>query len=261
MTILDTLTKLDRMPQNPDADWIVQVAEESGKSGEITLNVFVCPKFNTSALATGDILGYFPTSAEGVDDLFLQRQKKIFTLLSELEAKGADPTLNILIGDNDAQVYIFPYMDVEVPTAAYEKSQDLYVASFQRRANEAFPGFNVTVESLGRRGIVNSSETPMLGQEFIDQEAGFFGWLFGPTGPYKGQLSFAEEIMQMMALRKFQLYGAQGHYLQEKGGILLQTEGPDVWLLRTSMLRSTGASAVPAIYPWIRTSELKKLRK
>lgn len=260
MTVLETLTQLDRMPKNPDSNWIMQIAETSNRSGEITLNVFVCPKFNTPALGRGDALSYFPTNAEGVDDLFLQRQKKILTLMQELKGKGVTPYLNILIGDNDAQEYIFPFMNIEVPEGTYATSQELYRASFERRATSAFSGFSVSVESLGRRRIVRSRVQPALGDEHIDQEANFFGWLFGPTGPYKGALSFSADVLREMALRKFQLYGAQGQYLQNKGGVLLQTEGPDVWLLRTRMLRSTGAKAVPAIYPWIRSDELKKMK-
>lgn len=260
MTILETLTNLDRMPRNPDADWIVQVSEQAHENGEITFNVFVCPKFNTAALAEGNALGYFPTVAEGVDDLFLQRQKKILSLLQEVEGKGVTPVLNVLIGDNDAQEYIFPFMGLAVSEADYAEAQRLYEESFQRRVEKAFSGFKVAVESLGRKGIGRATEKPKLGDEFVAQEAEFFGWLFGPEGPYKGNLSFSQEELFEMAERKFQLYGAQGHYLATKGGVLLQTEGPNVWLLRTSMLRSTGASAVPAIYPWIRTSELKKMK-
>ena len=58
-----------------------------------------------------------------------------------------------------------------------------------------------------------------------------------------------------MVYSKYKLYGAQGKFLEELGGILLQTEGPGVWLERTEMLKCTGSSSIPAIYPWIRAEE------
>lgn len=251
MIVANILTNLDRMKNNPDADWVREVGKKVLRKKKIPIHVFVCPKFDTSALVSGSLSKYMPITAEGVDDLFLQRQRKIKTLLETLRNVGVAPELFIHVGDNDAEEYIFPYMEVRSPKG-YKGRQKKYRASLQRRANRVFSGFDVKVVSLGVEGISRSSKQPGLDSKYIEQEVEFFGWLFGPEGPYKGNLKFSLKALKEMATRKFQLYGAQGKYLQGYGGVLLQTEGPGVWLLRTQMLRSTGAKAIPAIYPWIR---------
>ena len=67
---------------------------------------------------------------------------------------------------------------------------------------------------------------------------------FSSNGPYEGILNFSKEDLINMVYSKYKLYGAQGKFLEELGGILLQTEGPGVWLERTEMLKCTGSSSI-----------------
>lgn len=251
------ITLLDRLPNNPDKAWLEAVVSKAIPNGNITFSVFVCPKFDTSALLSKNIENYMPTDAF-VDDLFQQRIPKIKSLLASLSAVGIKPNLNILIGDNDAEVYIFPFMNARVDLTKFCERRNLYLASFRERSESLF-GSSVRVNSLGALGVVADSTEPVIDQCDFEDELKFFAWLFSDKGPYKGKLTFAEDVLKMMVLLKFKLYAAQGKFLQKtEGGILLQTEGPGVWLLRTKMLRSGGDKAIPAIYPWIRKEETSK---
>lgn len=91
----------------------------------------------------------------------------------------------------------------------------------------------------------------------MKKEIIFLKWLFSDNGPYLGKLNFSEEILTKMVRIKYKLYGTQGKFIEILGGVLLQTEGPGVWIERTNMLRCTGSNAIPTIYPWIRNDEIK----
>lgn len=252
-----TFKKLDRLDNNPDLPRIEKAICEACEKGTLDLVVFVCPKFNTAALLSDQSEKYMPIDANDPDDLFFQRIPKIKQLLADLITLGIDPKLNLLIGDNDAEVYIFPYIKtLSLNFAVFNQRRNAYLGSFTQRATNLFKD-NVRVESLGLNKVIPSKLRPNVQDTDLEREIRFFSWLFGETGPYKGKLSFDEKTLREMAVRKFALYGAQGTYLEKtrKGGVLLQTEGPGVWLLRTQMLRCTGSGGIPAIYPWIRKEE------
>ena len=254
MSAQNVIDSMDRMRVNPDASWISQIVSNATKTGVLNLSVFVCPKFNTPALFSARPEEYMPTSADDPDDLFFQRIPKLKQVLSDLTKTGVIPKLHILIGDNDAEVYIFPFKDVNVNPAVFNERRKAYTESFRARAEKLF-GNNAEVLSLALEGVVPGTAEAQIVPEELTNELVFFSWLFGDTGPYKGNLKFDQRTLELMVRLKFALYGAQGAYLEKIGGILLQTEGPGVWLLRTRMLRCTGAKAVPAIYPWIRKEE------
>lgn len=253
MSPLNTLLKMDRMRDNPDKQWLTDVVTQS--NGILDLLLFVCPKFHTASLVSAKPETYMPTVANDPNDLFFQRIPKIKQLIADLKKAGQQVRLHILIGDNDAQVYIFPFLpQVQVDTATYAERQRQHKISYEERARALFDA-DIHVESLGLLDVVPSNTQPIIDADEFEKELKFFGWLFGEQGPYKGNLNFDETALRKMVELKFALYGAQGHFLQSIGGILLQTEGPGVWLQRTRMLRCTGAKAVPAIYPWIRKEE------
>jgi len=108
--------------------------------------------------------------------------------------------------------------------------------------------------------VIPDEKDPIISKMQMVKERKFFDRLFSPEGPYKGNLTFSSEIIDEMVRLKYRLYGSQGKFLEELGGVLLQTEGPGVWLERTQMLRCTGSTAVPAIYPWIRKEELANMK-
>lgn len=255
MSPLKLVKSFDRMPDNPDAQWVEKAVRVGIDRKSLAFSVFVCPKFNTGALLSEGVEDYMPTDAF-VDDLFLQRILKIKSLLDSLLKFGINPRLHVLIGDNDAEVYMFPFMDVQVDGEVFNWRRQAYLESFRARAKLLF-GDLVDVQSLGLLKVVPSESRVVITEDDFRKELTFFTWLFSEKGPYKGKLAFDWETLRKMAELKFRLYGAQGDYLERiGGGILLQTEGPGVWLLRTQMLRCTGANAIPAIYPWIRREEL-----
>lgn len=255
MNTQDVLNSMDRMPNNPDGTWIAEIVATAGKTGTLDLDVFVCPKFNTAALFSKQAEEYMPITADDPNDLFFQRIPKLKLVLADLKKSGVTPKLHIFIGDNDAEAYIFQFMkDFNVDLKKLNERRLAYLKSFTERAGALF-GEDATVKSLGLNNVVPGSTEVVVAEDELRAEVTFFGWLFGDTGPYKGNLKFDQETLEKMVKLKFALYGAQGKFLQEKGGILLQTEGPGVWLQRTRMLRCTGAKAVPAIYPWIRKEE------
>ena len=255
MNAQDVINSMDRMPNNPDADWIREVIDRANGSGSLDLSVFVCPKFNTGALLSDRPEEYMPNTADDSNDLFFQRIPKLRKVLEELKKADVTPKLHILIGDNDAEVYIFPFMqELDLNFASFERRRDLHFQSFARRAAGLF-GDKAEVTSLGTANVVPDYSGSRMTDDELYSELVFFAWLFGSDGPYKGGLKFDRDILEKMVRLKFALYGAQGEFLQGIGGILLQTEGPGVWLQRTQMLRCTGARAIPAIYPWIRKEE------
>lgn len=255
MNTQEILSRMDRMPNNPDSAWIAEIVAIANKTGKLDLNVFVCPKFNTAALFTKQAEDYMPVTADDPNDLFFQRIPKLKSVLADLKKTGVTPKLHIFIGDNDAEVYIFPFIKgFNINLNKLNERRLAYLKSFTERANALF-GEDATVQSLGLEKVIPDSTEVVVAEDELRAELVFFGWLFGDTGPYKGKLKFDQETLEKMVRLKFALYGAQGKFLQDKGGILLQTEGPGVWLQRTRMLRCTGAKAVPAIYPWIRKEE------
>lgn len=256
MNTQDVINSMDRMRNNPDASWISEIVNTASKVGFLDLSVFVCPKFNTTALCSKQPEDYMPTTANDQDDLFFQRIPKLKLVLADLKKTVVSPKLHILIGDNDAEVYIFPFMQgFSFYLEKFNERRIKHLKSFTERAKSLF-GDDAEVQSLGLNNVVPDQDEAKVVEEELRSEVVFFGWLFGDNGPYKGNLKFDQSTLEKMARLKFALYGAQGKFLQNIGGILLQTEGPKIWLQRTRMLRCTGAKAMPAIYPWIRKEEM-----
>ena len=176
--------------------------------------------------------------------------------LEDLFKAGLPTEINLIIGDNDAEEYIFPFAkSFALDTRAYRQRQSVYRVSFQQRCERLFGSAGSSVWSLAESGVSSDKVEPAIPQDAMRKELAFFRWLFSSDGPYRGALKFPEEILTEMVRRKYRLYGAQGRFLEVLGGVLLQTEGPGVWLERTQMLRNTGSQAIPAIYPWIRKGE------
>lgn len=248
----------DRIFNNPDRPKISDTIEKQlGKIGFLRLCIFVCPKFNTEAIFSGTPEKYMPTKTDP-DDLFGLRIKEIRKLRQDLTKAGLPNEINIVIGDNDAEEYIFPFIEgLSFNPDAYKKRKALYKYSFEQRCRREF-GNRVVVWSLAEFGVSQDESEPCIPEESLQKEIVFFRWLFSGKGPYRGTLNFSKETLVTMAKMKYRLYGAQGKFLEGLGGILLQTEGPGVWLERTNMLRCTGSLAIPAIYPWIRAEEIER---
>lgn len=258
--VLTVFRRYDRMKNNPDISLLEKVIlGQVQREGFLRLCIFICPKFDTKYLLSETPERYMPVEAG--PDLFEQRIEKVLSLRKDLIKAGLPTEINLLIGDNDAEEYIFPFMpSLIVNTQLYRQRQTLYRRSFETRCQNIFgtgkPGF--VVWSLGESRVTIEEGDPNSSEDNVQKEAEFFKWLFSDDGPYKGQPNFPEEVLLKMVKRKYKLYGAQGKFLELLGGILLQTEGPGLWLERTMMLRCTGSQALPAIYPWIRKEEIKQ---
>lgn len=253
---VDILRGYDWMLNNPDNVALeTEVARQIDAEGLLRLNVFVCPKFNTQALQTDNAEEYMPERVE-VNDLFEPRIPRIRQLRTDLQKIGVMTELNVIIGDNDAEVYIFPFCEgLDIRPVVLRKRQLAYLTNFERRVLRII-GKGCVVWSLADMEVLPCEDEPVISSEQMEKERKFFVWLFSTEGPYKGNLFFSAEIIDAMVRLKYRLYGSQGSFLAELGGVLLQTEGPGVWLERTQMLRCTGSLAIPAIYPWIREEEL-----
>lgn len=253
---LEALKKYDRLSNNPDFPLIEKViADQLQKEGLLRLCIFVCPKFNPKALLSSRPENYMPV--ESGPDLFEPRIQKIRSLRNDLMKAGLPTEINLIIGDNDAEEYIFPLMEaLTIDKVLYRQRQSVYRVSFEQRCQKLF-GSNagLVVWSLAESGVLLGQTEPIISASAMQKELGFFRWLFSSRGPYRGMLNFSEEVLTKMVRMKYSLYGAQGRFLEVLGGILLQTEGPGVWLERTNMLKCAGSQAIPAIYPWIRKEE------
>ena len=257
---VDILRGCDWMLNNPDDTFLEnEVIRQVSEEGLLRLNVFVCPKFNTQALQTDNPTEYMPEKID-ITDLFEPRISRIKQLLKDLQKVGVITELNVLIGDNDAEAYIFPFCEgLNISLENLRKRQLVYLANFERRVFKTF-GKDCIVWSLADMNVIPDEKDPIISKMQMVKERKFFDRLFSPEGPYKGNLTFSSEIIDEMVRLKYRLYGSQGKFLEELGGVLLQTEGPGVWLERTQMLRCTGSTAVPAIYPWIRKEELANMK-
>ncbi len=257
---LEILKRYDRMVRNPDLISLEQaITSQVEKEGQLNLCVFVCPKFNTKALFTSQPENYMPVDV-ATFGLFEDRITKIISLKKELMKAGLPTKINLVLGDNDAEEYIFPFANsFRVDTSEYKQRQQQYRVAFEEKCRTLFGEKGSVVWSLAEFGVVMDEKEPTISANNLKKEMEFFGWLFSAKGPYRGKLNFSEQVLTEMAIRKYRLYGAQGKFLEMLGGILLQTEGPGVWLERTQMLRCTGSSSIPAIYPWIRQEEIKEM--
>ncbi len=258
--VLEILGRYDRLPNNPDTSSIEPaILAQIEKEGKLRLCVFVCPKFNPKALVSSEPEKYMPVEV-GTFGLFEDRITKIILLKNELMQAGLATEINLVLGDNDAEEYIFPFIEgFTLDPQCYRQRQSTYRGAFEERCKSLFGVKGCVVWSLAEFGVVMENDLPNISQESLKKELGFFSWLFSGAGPYRGEFSFSETVIAEMVMRKYRLYGAQGKFLEMLGGILLQTEGPGVWLERTQMLRCTGARAIPAIYPWIRKGETNQV--
>ena len=170
---------------------------------------------------------------------------------------GLPTEINLIIGDNDAEEYIFPFIkSFSFNKSLYKERQLQYKRAFEEKYEDLFGGDGrCFVWSFADLDVFSDKIDPKISKEATEKEIKFFEWLFSSNGPYEGILNFSKEDLINMVYSKYKLYGAQGKFLEELGGILLQTEGPGVWLERTEMLKCTGSSSIPAIYPWIRAEE------
>ena len=255
---LEVLRRYDRMENNPNSIRLEQaIMNQMQLEGFLRLCVFVCPKFNPKALLSGTPENYMPM--ESGPDLFEPRIAKILSLRGDLMRAELPTEINLVIGDNDAEEYIFPFIKtLTLDFSLYRQRQIAYRASFEQRCRGLFGSSRLLVWSLAENNVKTDETIPMISREGQRKELDFLKWLFSNKGPYRGTLTFPEEILVEMVRIKYGLYGAQGKFLEMLGGILLQTEGPGVWLERTNMLRSTGSPAIPAIYPWIRKKEMQE---
>jgi hypothetical protein len=248
--------RYDRLANNPDRPFLEKtIITQLKECGLLRLCVFICPKFDPGALFSSRPENYMPTEANTLG-LFEDRVAKVLFLKQELMRAGLPTEVNLVLGDNDAEEYIFPFIDsLDIDYCEYRKRQATYRVAFDEKCRKLF-GNNCVTWSLAELGVVADKTKPTIPSNNLNKELRFFGWLFSINGPYRGKLIFPLEVLTEMAVRKYGLYGAQGKFLEALGGILLQTEGPGVWLERTEMLRCTGSPAIPVIYPWIRKEEL-----
>lgn len=255
--VIEILKKYDKMFNNPDIINIEKnIINELQKTGLLRLCIFICPKFNPKALLSSSPENYMPIQVDG-SGLFEPRVAKILSLKKNLMKVGLPTEINLIIGDNDAEEYIFPFIkSFSFDRALYKERQLQYKRAFEEKYEDLFGGNErCVVWSFADLDVFSDKIEPTISKEAIEKEIKFFEWLFSSDGPYKNILNFSKKDLIDMVSLKYKLYGAQGKFLEELGGILLQTEGPGVWLERTEMLKCTGSSSIPTIYPWIRNEE------
>ena len=254
---LEVLKRYDRLPNNPDISLLERtITKQLETYGLLQLFVFVCPRFNPKALISKTPENYMPVEAGS--DLFEPRVEKILSLRRDLFKAGLPTKVNLVIGDNDAEEYIFPFVpNLSINKNVYRSRQACYKVSVEEKYGKIFGtvGVYLTVHSLAQIGSTGMPLTRSLSKQAVQKEIIFFEWLFGNDGPYRGMFSFSQETLTKMVQIKYGLYADQGVLLEDIGGILLQTEGPGVWRERTEMLRCNGSKAIPTIYPWIRKDE------
>lgn len=255
--VVGVIKRYDRLSGNPDISLVEKaVADQLQKEGLLRLCVFVCPKFNPKALFSATPEKYMPTKVDS-SDLFEPRILKILSLKKDLMMIGLPTEVNLIIGDNDAEEYVFPFIkSLDVDIRLYRERQSVYRVAFEERCRKLFSSAGYLVWSLAESKVTVDKIKPIVSRGGLKKELNFFKWLFSNDGPYCGKLRFSEKILVEMVLIKYGLYGSQGRFLEALGGILLQTEGPGIWTERTNMLKSTGSLAIPAIYPWIRKEEV-----
>ncbi|TSD02643.1 MAG: hypothetical protein Athens071416_579 [Parcubacteria group bacterium Athens0714_16] len=255
--VIVVLKKYDKMFNNPDIINIEKnITNELQKVGFLRLCVFVCPKFNPRALFSSSPENYMPIEVNR-SGLFEPRVAKILSLKKDLMKVGLPTEINLIIGDNDAEEYIFPFIkSFSFNKSLYKERQLQYKRAFEEMYEDLFGGKErCFIWSFADLDVFSDKINPEISEEALKKEIKFFERLFSSEGPYEDTLKFSkEELIEMVSL-KYKLYGAQGKFLEELGGILLQTEGPGVWLERTEMLKCTGAFSIPVIYPWIRAEE------
>jgi|GEM_PF-4245579 len=246
----------DRLPNNPDLKPLKEVIRKQlSETGKLSFVIFVCPSYNPSALATKQPEKYISINTSD-RDLFASRIPKIIKFRDELQKSGFVSEFTLFIGDNDPVEYVLPIISkfgVNLDVNTINNRLKLFAQSFQDRVNNTFGnGFNVI--SLSNLGEIEYT-LPNISEQQRLTEKEFFKWLFlSDEGPYKNLFPLTNQDFSLMVDKKFTLYGFQGYLVQDLAdGILLQTETP--WVLRTEMLKSTGAK-FPTIYPWIRKEEL-----
>ena len=257
--VYQLLKSYDRLPSNPDDEFLREtIAKQLGKEGRIRLMVLVCPRLDYLALRGDKPEEFFPTGWRQ-DGFFLPRLPKLKELRIALQGMVATEFV-YLIGDEDVESYKWPLLEgIGLDKEGLNKRKDAYRQSIIKLITERVGG-SATILSLSELGVEPDTVEPQIGTEEFGLELGFFAERFSPTGTYGG-FGVGPELLKKMARKKFQTYGAQGRLLEDLGGILLQTEGgPSRWRLETELFRCTGAQAIPAIYPWIRSEELEEIK-
>lgn len=260
--VYQLLKKYDRWPGNPDDAFLREtVAKSVAEEGRLRFFIFICQKSDYRALTGPNPEEYMPVTAEQ-DDLFQPRVPKLLELREDLLRLGFPSELCFLIGDEDFEIFKLPYLEgIAIDREIFRRRKEQYAKSFAARVESDF-GNCCAVFSLSALGVGPDARPPRLTKEELASELDYVRSRYA-EGRYGEARNFPEEVLAEMTDLKLRCYGWQGYLLEDFGpGVLLQTEGgPARWLLRTKMLRATGAKAVPAIYPWVREEELAELRR
>jgi hypothetical protein len=234
--------------------FIGNIRNQLKEKGYVELSIFVCPSYKPVALLTDKPEEYVWDNVRN-NDLFAPRIPKMNDIIEDLRRAGISMKLNVISGDTDPQTYLFPVLSkrgIDIDPEGYSKRVKCYTKSLKEKMEKVWEK-PVEVISMAELETDSFCLPVNITTDQIEQEIKFFGWLFSEDGPYKGIFNFSSSEIIEMVKRKFQLYGEQGWIVSKlMGGLVLQTETP--WLLRTQMLKSTGAPVV-AIYPWIRKEE------
>jgi len=257
--VYQLLKSFDRLPNNPDDGFLREtISQLIGEGGRLRLVVTVSPRLDYLALRGNKPEEFFPTGWQP-NGFFLPRLPKLKELRATLQNVVAAEFV-YPIGDEDVESYKWPLLEgVNLNKRKLSERRATYRQSIARLIEERVGGPS-TVISLSELEIKPEETNIELTPEEFARELGFFTKRFSPTGTY-GEFGVGPKLLRKMVQRKLQTYGAQGRLLEDIGGILLQTEGgPGRWRLETELYRCTGAQAIPAIYPWIRSEELEVMK-
>ncbi len=259
--VVAVLESFDRLPENPDRGYLREMVKmQIETQGFLNLVVFVCPDTNQFALSTATPERFFPERSS-TSDLFQPRILKIKELRRMLfEKVGVVTWLNFILGDNGADLYLLPFLKrLAMDWEEYGYRRKKYYRSFCTRVGVEF-GIMTEVWSLADLNMRFFEGEVEFSLEELEQER------LKRAGDYQETFSAfevsAESQRRMVRLKRL-AYLAQGQFIEEMGGVFLQTEMP--WLFKTLMLRSSNREqpirALPTIYPWIRREELKEIKK
>lgn len=250
------------------------VLDSIERGGPIKLLLFVCPPVDFSLLQSDTPESYFRIS---FTDSLLSRQRTDLTkLVTALTAAAIDVKLEVVIGDNDEERYIWPVIgdrcavDVSkmaVRREALRQAAEEYLASpLERKKDDVRPPVidrsalgvcsGAALESLSAAeeiyNVMTTTPGSYIDETDLEAEKQRMRQLWRPGDYYSGLPEPSDAQLEEIVARKFATYAAQGLIMQERDPnlILLQTERPA--LLRTKMLNAgreaRGIQPIPALY-------------
>lgn len=219
------------------------------ESAAVELLLFVCPPVEFGYLNSNEPEQYLRTSME--HSLLSRQVKELGSLISSLDKVGLKSNLQVFIGDNDENDYIFPVLGnpVALNLAALESRRQRLVtatAEYLISKVDALTQDNLQIISLANyqlsaraeyiRDQVKNDAALFFSAEEFSAERKRMRELWEPGSYYDGIKCPSEIELDQIVKLKFAAYAMQGilAYQENPNLILIQTELPSK--LRSKML-------------------------